>query len=142
MPPNLFATTGTNVSVLIIEKNKLNNEVMLIDASNMGIKIRDGRNQRTILEKKDVEKIINVYCKGIVEEDYSIKVDYDTIINCNCSLNPGQYFGYKIETYDISENEFNEIINQKLDYISKMFKESQELSNNIIKNIEGLHYDL
>ncbi len=141
MPPNLFATTGTNVSLLLIENNKLNNEVLLIDASNMGVKVRDGKNQRTILETADVNKIINVYNENKIEEDYSVLVTYDTIINNKSSLNPGQYFGYKIEIKDISKDEFTEIMKQKENYLFEMFEESHKLSKCIIQNIKDLDYD-
>lgn len=41
MPSNIFATTGTNVSILFIDKaNK--GDVVLIDASNLGKKIKRG----------------------------------------------------------------------------------------------------
>ncbi len=36
MPPNIFATTGTNVSVLFIDKGKTNNTAILVDASKLG----------------------------------------------------------------------------------------------------------
>ena len=36
MPSNVFATTGTNVSVLFFDKSKQNDKVVLIDASKLG----------------------------------------------------------------------------------------------------------
>ncbi|VEU61423.1 Type I restriction-modification system methyltransferase subunit (plasmid) [Mycoplasmopsis fermentans] len=38
MPSNIFANTGTNVSVLFIDKTNTNGEVLLMDASKMGHK--------------------------------------------------------------------------------------------------------
>ena len=35
MPPNIFATTGTNVSVIFIDKGKANNTTILVDASKL-----------------------------------------------------------------------------------------------------------
>ena len=50
MPSNIFATTGTNVSILFIDD--ANQEgVVLIDASNLGTKVKDGKNQKTLLSR-------------------------------------------------------------------------------------------
>ena len=46
MPSNIFATTGTNVSILFIDK-KNKGDVVLIDASNLGTKVKEGKNQKT-----------------------------------------------------------------------------------------------
>lgn len=48
MPSNIFATTGTNVSILFIDK-KNKGDVVLIDASNLGTKVKEGKNQKTVL---------------------------------------------------------------------------------------------
>lgn len=49
MPSNIFATTGTNVSILFIDKaNK--GDVVLIDASNLGKKIKEGKNPKNGFE--------------------------------------------------------------------------------------------
>ena len=42
MPSNIFATTGTNVSILFIDK-KNKGDVVLIDASNLGTKVKEGK---------------------------------------------------------------------------------------------------
>ena len=57
MPSNIFATTGTNVSVLFIDKEN-KEDVILIDASNLGEKIKEGKNQKTVLSSEEEEKII------------------------------------------------------------------------------------
>ena len=44
MPSNIFATTNTNVSILFIDKNKVD-EVILIDASKLGTTIKEGKNK-------------------------------------------------------------------------------------------------
>ena len=49
MPSNLFATTGTNVSVIFIDKTNKEGKVLLVDASNLGDKIKEGKTQRTVL---------------------------------------------------------------------------------------------
>jgi type I restriction enzyme M protein len=47
MPSNIFATTGTNVSILFIDKGN-KDDVVLIDASSLGETVKDGKNQKTV----------------------------------------------------------------------------------------------
>ena len=60
MPSNIFATTNTNVSILFIDKNKVD-EVILIDASKLGTSIKEGKNKKTILENSEEDKIIQTF---------------------------------------------------------------------------------
>ena len=60
MPSNIFANTGTNVSVLFIDKTNLNGEVLLMDASKMGHKEKIKDLQKTVLTSKELNKIVNV----------------------------------------------------------------------------------
>ena len=52
MPSNVFATTGTNVSVLFFDNSRRHDKVVLIDASKLGEKRKDGKNQRTFLRSR------------------------------------------------------------------------------------------
>ena len=47
-PGRNIANTRTNVSVLFIDKSNTEGEVMLVDASKMGTKVKDGKNQKTV----------------------------------------------------------------------------------------------
>ena len=57
MPSNIFATTGTNVSILFIDKNN-KGDVVLLDASNLGTTVKEGKNQKTVLSPEE-EEILN-----------------------------------------------------------------------------------
>lgn len=52
MPSNIFATTGTNVSILFLDKTNTK-DVVLIDASNLGTKVKEGKNQKTVLSEAE-----------------------------------------------------------------------------------------
>ena len=56
MPSNIFATTGTNVSILFIDASNKGN-VALVNASNLGEKIKDGKNQKTVLTVEEEQRI-------------------------------------------------------------------------------------
>ena len=48
MPFNVFANTGTNVSVLFFDNSRKAEKVVLIDASKMGEEYKDGNNQNAV----------------------------------------------------------------------------------------------
>jgi len=99
MPSNIFATTGTNVSILFIDKNNTEGKVVLLDASNLGEKIKDGKNQKTVLSNEEEQKIIDTFNNKKAVDDLSVVVSYDDIATKNYSLSAGQYFEVKIEYY-------------------------------------------
>nr|WP_278193145.1 class I SAM-dependent DNA methyltransferase [Dickeya dianthicola] len=60
MPSNIFATTGTNVSILFIDAGN-KEKVVLIDASGLGEKVKDGKNQKTVLTPEEEQRICEVF---------------------------------------------------------------------------------
>lgn len=89
MPSNIFANTGTNVSVLFIDKSNQNGEVLLMDASKMGTKVKVGKNQKTVLSNEELDKIVNTFINNEVIDDFSILVTYDQIKEKNYSFSAG-----------------------------------------------------
>jgi type I restriction-modification system DNA methylase subunit len=91
MPSNIFATTGTNVSILFLDAaNK--EHVVLIDASNLGTKVKDGKNQKTLLSAEEENRIIQTFNTKQAVEDFSVVVTYEEIAEKNYSFSAGQYF--------------------------------------------------
>lgn len=105
MPSNIFANTGTNISVLFIDKSNQDGKILLVDASKLGEKRKEGKNQRTVLNEKEVEKIENTFINQEVVEDFSVKVSYEEIQEKNYSLSAGQYFEVKIEYVELRKND-------------------------------------
>lgn len=140
MPSNIFANTGTNVSILFIDKAN-QGDVVLIDASNLGETIKDGNNQKTVLTRAEEDQIIDTFNNKAVVDDFSVVVSYDDIAAKNYSLSAGQYFDVKIEHIDISAEEFNKKLTAHTSVISGLFAESQNLEREILKQISGLNYD-
>src|SRR5690606_20395305 len=75
MPSNIFATTGTNVSILFMDDSN-KDKVVLIDASNLGEKIKDGKNQKTVLSQDEEQRIIDTFNAKEAVEDFSVAVRY------------------------------------------------------------------
>lgn len=141
MPSNIFANTGTNVSVLFIDKSNTEGEVMLVDASKMGTKVKDGKNQKTVLSDEEVVKIENTFINQDIVDDFSVKVTYDDIKNKNYSLSAGQYFEVKIEYVELSEEEFEEKMNTYKSNLEKYFAEGKNLEEKILEGLEMLSYE-
>jgi type I restriction enzyme M protein len=140
MPSNIFATTGTNVSILFIDTLNLG-KVVLIDASNLGEKIKDGKNQKTVLTAAEEQRIIDVFNGKQQEEDFSVVVSYRDIAAKNYSLSAGQYFDVKIEYVDITPEQFAEKMQAFNDNLESLFSQSRELETEIKKQLAGLKYE-
>lgn len=141
MPSNIFATTGTNVSVLFIDKENKGGQVLLMDASKLGTKVKEGKNQKTVLSEEEENKIIETFNKRAGIDDFSILVSYDDIKNKNYSFSAGQYFDVKIEYVDITAEEFEAKMNEYKSNLAEYFKQSHELEVEIQKQLELLKYE-
>ncbi len=140
MPSNIFATTGTNVSILFIDK-KNKGEVVLIDASNLGTKVKEGKNQKTVLSPEEEQKIVETFIQKEAVEDFSVTVSYEDIKEKNYSLSAGQYFDIKIDYVDITAEEFEAKMTAFQSKLSDLFQQSHELEQEIEKQMKGLKYE-
>lgn len=137
MPSNIFATTGTNVSIVFIDTLNKDN-VILMDASKLGKTIKDGKNQKTVLQPEEEEQIINTFKDKKEIDDLSVSINYDDLEKKNYSFSAGQYFDVKLESIDITKDEFNKKVKLINDNLHEMFKESKRLEDEINKNISNL----
>ncbi|WP_321347077.1 class I SAM-dependent DNA methyltransferase [uncultured Draconibacterium sp.] len=140
MPSNIFAATGTNVSILFIDDED-KGDVVLIDASNLGETIKDGKNQKTVLTEVEENKIIDTFNDKTAEDDFSVVVSYDDIKAKNYSFSAGQYFEVKIEYVDITHEEFETKMDGFKSNLNNLFTESSKLEQEIRKQMEGLGYE-
>lgn len=140
MPSNIFATTGTNVSILFIDASN-DGDVVLVDASNLGEKVKDGKNQKTVLTADEEQQIIDVFNAKETIEDLSVAVSYDDIEAKNFSLSAGQYFDVKIEYVDITPEQFAEKMQGFTNNLDSLFSQSRDLEAEIKKQLAGLKYE-
>ncbi|MFC2062671.1 class I SAM-dependent DNA methyltransferase [Chloroflexota bacterium] len=140
MPSNIFANTGTNVSVLFIDKAITNGHALLVDASRLGTKIKDGKNQRTVLNDEEIKKIIDTFNNKEELEDFSVLVPNENITEKNYSFSAGQYFEIKIDYVDISEDKLNEIIKHKIIDLEKIFEKGSDLEKKLLQSLKEVHY--
>jgi type I restriction enzyme M protein len=141
MPSNIFATTGTNVSVLFLDKEADSEHIVLLDASKLGNTVKEGKNQRTVLTPAEEQLIIDTFNKKQAVEDLAVVVSKKEIEAKNYSFSAGQYFEVKIEHVDISSEEFAAKMKTFETNLSELFKESKTLEMEIQNNLKGLKYE-
>ncbi|WP_337011073.1 HsdM family class I SAM-dependent methyltransferase [Pantoea sp. AS142] len=141
MPSNIFATTGTNVSILFIDASN-KEKVVLIDASNLGEKVKDGKNQKTVLTEEEEQRICEVFNNKWSEEDFSVVVSYDDIVGKNYSFSAGQYFDVKIEYTDMTPEQFAAKMTGFSENLNNLFEQSRELEVKIRMQMADINYEI
>lgn len=141
MPSNIFATTGTNVSILFLDKENTKGNIVLMDASKLGTNVKEGKNQKTLLSHQEEDYIIDTFNKHEAKEDFSVVVSYEDIKAKNYSLSAGQYFEVKIKYTDITPEEFSTKMKTFETNLNILFKESKILEVEIQNNLKGLRYE-
>jgi len=142
MPSNIFATTGTNVSVLFLDKANTKGDIVLMDASKLGTTVKDGKNQKTLLSQEEEDLIIRTFNEHKSVEDFTVVVSYEQIKEKNYSLSAGQYFDVKIEYTDISPEDFEKKMDILKNNLNSLFAESKSLEKEIQKQLNGLKYEI
>ena len=142
MPSNIFATTGTNVSILFIDKENTDGSVMLMDASKLGTKVKvDGKNQRTVLSQEEIDRIINTFKAGEPVDDFCVAVSYADIESKKYSFSAGQYFEVKIEYVELTPEEFAEKMSEFYAQLDELFTESRKLEEELKKQLGRVKYE-
>ena len=142
MPSNIFANTGTNVSVVFLDANG-SDKALLVDASNLGTKqkIEGTKNQRTYLSDDEINRIIDTFNAQQEVDDFSVLVSLEDIAQKNFSFSAGQYFKVKIEYVDLSPEEFQQKMNGFRSDLQKFFDKGHQLEHDILQQLETLHYE-
>ncbi len=141
MPSNIFATTGTNVSIVFIDASNKGG-VVLIDAANLGTKVKDGKNQKTLLSTEEEDRITATFNAKEVVEDFSVLVSYDQISAKNFSFSAGQYFDVKVDYCDLTPQQFTKKLDGFTKELDSLFEESSQLEIKIKKQLAGLRYEV
>lgn len=142
MPSNIFATTGTNVSILFIDRENNDGKVVLMDASNLGEKIKeDGKNQKTVLSPEEIRTIIDTFTAGKPEDGFCVAVDYEEIKGKKYSFSAGQYFDVKIEYSELTPKEFAEKMAGFTERLTGLFEEGRKLEDEIKVQLGRVKYD-
>jgi type I restriction enzyme M protein len=140
MPSNIFATTGTNVSILFLDKANTKGDIVLMDASKLGTTVKEGKNQKTLLSEKEEERIITTFNLHQSTDDFCVAVSYEKIQAKNYSFSAGQYFDVKIKYTDLTPKQFATKMDGFKKNLDSLFAESKKLEKEIKKQLGGLKY--
>lgn len=142
MPSNVFANTGTNVSVLFFDNSKKSDHVTLIDASKLGEEYQDANGlKKKRLRDGEVDQIIEAFRSNQSIDDFSVVLDYQQIKDKKYSLAAGQYFDVKIEYIELSEEEFAEKMNSYTSELENLFNEGNKLQKEIMEQLKKVRYE-
>ena len=142
MPSNIFATTGTNVSIVFIDKDNKDGSIMLMDASKLGTKEKvDGKNQKTVLTPDEINRIIDTFIAGKTVEDFCVSVSYSDIEAKKLSFSAGQYFEVQVEYVNLTPEEFTEKMLGFASRLDSMFEKSHRLEEEIKNQMGRIKYD-
>lgn len=126
MPKDIFATTGTNVSVLFVEKLSKDEEVIFIEGSILGSKSTESeRNQKTVLSPEEQDKIVETYLNKHCANGFSVCASFDTIKKHDYRFSPSSYFEHEMDYKVYDKEEYYETLSEKIDRMRLFY--SQEL---------------
>ena len=95
LPANIFFGTSIPTVILVFKKNRENNDILFIDASN---EFEKGKNQNNLTDE-NVEKIVNTYVNRETIEKYSYVASMEEIKENDYNLNIPRY----VDTFEEEE---------------------------------------
>ncbi len=141
MPSNVFANTGTNVSVLFFDRTKDKKSVILLDASKLGEEYKEGNNKKRRLRPEEINKIVETFSNKEVVDDFSVLVTYEEIKEKKYSLAAGQYFDVKIEYIELTQEEFQSKMDSYQAKLEEYFAEGDKLKMEILEQLKKVTYE-
>lgn len=141
MPSNVFANTGTNVSVLFFDNSRKHEKVVLIDASKMGEDYQDGNYKKCRLKPEEIDLIVNTFNGKESVHEISVAVTYEEIKEKKYSLAAGQYFDVKIEYIEISKDEFELKMSDYALKLASYFQEGERIQEDILSQLKKVKYE-
>lgn len=151
LPGKLFYSTGIEVSLWILNRNKIDNpkfrkredEILFIDARNLGTMV--DRKHRELSEE-DIKKISDTYhnyrnLNGQYEDiqGFCKAAKLDEVREHEYVLTPGRYVG--IEEQEDDGIPFEEKMEALTSELGELFAKSRSLENEIRKNLGGIGYE-
>lgn len=141
MPSNIFANTGTNVSILFIDSSVDHDDIVLMDGSKLGTRVKIGKNQRTVLSNEEIRMIIDTFNGAEQVDGFSAVVQAEGIQGKGYSFSAGQYFAIRIEYIDLTPDEFNAEIEKQMKTLRELFAEGNKLQNEIEAQMKKVRFE-
>lgn len=140
LPANIFFGTGIPTIIMILKKNRINDDVLIVDASKGFIK--EGKNNK--LRASDIKKIVDTVIERKNIEKYSKVISRNEIRLNDYNLNIPRYIdtSEESEQYDIYSLMNGGIPISEINRYNNYFKIFPKLKNQIFKNINSEYYEL
>lgn len=138
LPANIFFNTSIPTTVIILKKNRDNNNVLFIDASNDFTKVKN----QNMLEDKHIEKIIEVYKNREAVDKYSYVSEYEEIIENDYNLNIPRYVDTFEEEEPISLAEVALDLKETQEKITQSNKQLAKMAQELVGNTEESQKEL
>ena len=111
-------------------------------AGTLGEEYKDANGLKKVrLNDDEIERIVTTFLNKEAVDDFSVAVTYDEIKEKGYSLSAGQYFDIKIDYVDITEEEFNQRMNDYKQTLTQQFEESHRLETEIMKQLNSLKFN-
>lgn len=111
MPSNIFANTGTNVSIIFLDNSQSNDYVFLMDASKMGHSEKDGKNKKTVLSTDEINLISNMMLHNEEDKKISVLVSTEMIKSFNYDFSASLYSPVNYKKTSLNKTDILEKIN-------------------------------
>ena len=111
MPANIFFGTSIPTVILVFKKNRENNDILFIDASN---EFEKGKNQNNLTDEQ-VEKIVDTFVKREAIDKYSYVATIEEIKENDYNLNIPRY----VDTFEEEEPIDLQAVSEKIASIDK-----------------------
>ncbi len=137
MPSNMFFGTGIPTIIMVLKKNRKENDILFVDASKNFIK--DGNKNR--LQAKDVRKIVDSVINRESIDKFSRLVSKEEIVKNGYNLNIPRYVNSssKPETWDIYSTMYGGIPNYEIDELNDFWNAFPSLREELFEQ-ENIPY--
>ena len=136
MPKNLFYGTTIDVCILVLKKNKTDNSILFVNASNEFVKATNNNK----LSDENISNILDLLRQRKSVEHKSILVPYEEIDKEKYNLSVNYYLEPKEEKKKLNIEE----IEKKICYINSEIEEKEKKLNDIVSefNKKGKKYNV
>ena len=124
MPKNLFYGTTIDVCILVLKKNKTDNSILFVNASNEFVKATNNNK----LSDENISNILDLLRQRKSVEHKSILVPYEEIDKEKYNLSVNYYLEPKEEKKELNIEE----IEKKICYINSEIEEKEKKLNDIV----------
>lgn len=131
LPANIFFGTGIPTIIMVLRKDKLSSDVLIIDASK-GFE-KSGKSNK--LRSRDIKKIVDCYTSRTSEPGFSKLVSREEIRANGYNLNIPRYVdsSEKPEQWDIYSTVFGGVPNDEIDSFAEFWNAFPSLRNELFE---------